>query len=438
MYSLIPAFYTTERRGVDRQRLKYLHVKQEFLKMPSQNIYNKKFYEAIQEGAQQSAREIIPLILELIQPQSVVDVGCGSGTWLSVFQELGIKEYLGIDGAYVEKEILQIPQERFLSCDLTIPLKIDRAFDLVLSLEVAEHLDSEFADIFINSLTNLGPVVLFSAAIPYQGGTNHVNEQWPDYWVLYFQNHGYLVIDCLRKKIWDNEKVEPWYAQNMFFFVRQDCLERYPLLKRELKETNPSQIAIVHPKIYLKNATAITAQTRHLTPTEHPAICTSTGVELRINENRFGSMELEITAVHLLNLEGESVAELDSGAPLGVEIEYLAHHPIYYPVFGITISYEDGLVCYDIHIKAAELPLPLPKEQGRIILHLERLDLNSGQYYVDVGIYEHNWAYAYDYHWHVYPLVICSKIGGKGILSPPHWWEIRPGSITGNTLGEIG
>jgi len=133
-------------------------------------------------------------------------------------------------------------------------VKVSRRFDLVLSLEVAEHLDKEYADVFIDSLVSLGPVVLFSAAIPYQGGTNHINEQWPEYWVSHFRKRGYQVIDYLRRKIWDNQKVEPWYAQNILIFIKQDCLEKYPLLAKELKNTNLSQISVIHPKIYLSNA----------------------------------------------------------------------------------------------------------------------------------------------------------------------------------------
>lgn len=384
--------------------------------MSSESPYTQEFFADLQTGSRQSAREIVPLILELIKPQSVVDVGCGDGTWLSVFKEFGIQECLGIDGEYVDKESLQIPQEEFLAHDLKLPWQIDKTFDLVISLEVAEHLPEECAESFIDSLTKLGAVVVFSAAIPYQGGTEHINEQWPSYWLSYFKTRGYLLVDCLRKKIWDNDKVKPWYAQNVLFFVKQDSLDKYPLLAKELENTHPSQLAIVHPHIYLSKI----PETQRRTPVKQ----TSTNGELRINENRFGSQELEITTLHLLNLEGSPVTEINSGASLRVEIEYLSHHAIPAPIFGVTISREDGFVCYDTDTKTAELSLPQIQGQGRIALYLERLDLIGGQYFVDVGIYEQNWAYAYDYHWHVYPLVIVSNIREKGIICPPHLWQI--------------
>ncbi|MEG4092162.1 methyltransferase domain-containing protein [Microcoleus sp. Pol12B4] len=220
-------------------------------------LYSKEFYKSLLTGSQQSAREIIPLFMEMVQPKSVVDVGCGTGGWLAVFKELGIQDYLGIDGEYVDLKMLQIPQENFLAFDLKQPLPIDKKFDLVVSLEVAEHLPFEVAEMFVNSLTRLGEVVLFSAAIPFQGGVNHINEQWPDYWVNIFQKQGYAVADCLRKKIWNNPKVEFWYAQNILVFAQQSCLEKYPLLAKEVRETTIDRLAIVHPTAYRNVASAL-------------------------------------------------------------------------------------------------------------------------------------------------------------------------------------
>lgn len=219
--------------------------------MREEEIYTKSFFEQLNTGSQQSARETVLLILELVQPKSVVDVGCGNGNWLSVFNKFGIQEILGIDGDYVDPAMLMIPAKDFLDHDLKLPLQLDRKFDLVVSLEVAEYLPSEFAEVFINYLTKLGPVVLFSAAIPFQGGTGHVNEQWTEYWIKLFKKQGYVVIDCLREKLWDNKKVEPYYAQNIFIFVKQDCLELYPRLAEKFQNTKTSQLSLVHPGVFL-------------------------------------------------------------------------------------------------------------------------------------------------------------------------------------------
>ncbi|MDM9382142.1 methyltransferase domain-containing protein [Chlorogloeopsis sp. ULAP01] len=213
--------------------------------------------ELSREDSLRSAREIIPLLLELIQPQSVVDVGCGVGTWLSVFKEFGIEDCLGIDGDYIDTKTLQISPTEFLPFDLQKPLQINRKFDLVVSLEFAQNLPIDCAKIFIDSLTNLGSVILFSAAIPSQRETSSLNEQWPNYWAQHFQKNGYLVIDYLRKKIWNNENVEPCYAQNLILFVDSNSIEKYPSFYREFQNTDTSQLAIIHPQIYLKSFSII-------------------------------------------------------------------------------------------------------------------------------------------------------------------------------------
>jgi len=203
-------------------------------------------------GSRRSAKEVIPLVLELLQPQSVIDIGCGVGSWLAVFKEFGVQDVLGVDFDFVDRNLLKIPEEQFFPFDLKQPLKIDRKFDLVMCLEVAGYIPHESAEMFVNSLIELGPIVLFSAAVPFQDDpTIQVNQRWPEYWASYFKQKGYVVIDCLRKKIWNNSNVSWWFAQNLLLFVRQDYLENNELLKREFENTYTSQLAIVHPQLYM-------------------------------------------------------------------------------------------------------------------------------------------------------------------------------------------
>jgi hypothetical protein len=129
---------------------------------------------------------------------------------------------------------------------------MDRKFDLVVSLEVAEHLPGEHAETYVDSLTRLGPAVLFSAAVPYQGGTEHVNEQWPDYWVELFERKGFVVLDPIRKRIWQHPGVEYWYSQNILLFVKRDYLENRPELEAERKDARISQLSLIHPRMFLE------------------------------------------------------------------------------------------------------------------------------------------------------------------------------------------
>jgi lipopolysaccharide transport system ATP-binding protein len=179
-------------------------------------------------------------------------------------------------------------------------------------------------------------------------------------------------------------------------------------------------------------------ETRQRTPADAPIRLTRMGTELRVNENRFGSLEMEITDVRFLDCRGRPLTKLQNGNALHVTIDYVAPLPLRAPIFGVTISRDDGLICCDTSTEAAGLSLPILHGHGRITLVIERLDLDRGQYYVDVGAYEANWTYAYDYHWHVYPLVIDAPEGQRSIVRPPYCWvidEVPPPESDGSEMG---
>jgi hypothetical protein len=203
------------------------------------------------EGSKRSAEIILRIVCDLIRPSSVIDVGCSIGTWLSVCNAAGTQDFLGIDGDYVDRDSLMIPRDSFQAFDLTKSFLIGRRFDLVMTLEVAEHLPKEAASSFVHSLTELGPVVLFSAAIPFQGGTGHINEQWPEYWATLFGERGYVAVDCIRHKVWNDPNIQVWYAQNCLLFVEESILRSNAALLREHELSNGNPLNIVHPRSYL-------------------------------------------------------------------------------------------------------------------------------------------------------------------------------------------
>jgi SAM-dependent methyltransferase len=218
----------------------------------SASPYRNELFDTIRGGSRRSAHAVVPTVLQLVQPESVVDVGCGDGAWLSVFRELGVNDTVGLDGDYVDRRLLQIPQDQFSATDLSLPFRLPLTFDLAVSLEVAEHLPPQSAEGFVDSLTRLAPVVLFSAAIPFQGGTHHLNEQWPDYWAALFKVHDYVPIDCIRGGIWGNQQVEWYYAQNVLLFVRADRMREDSELRQWSEKTNLKQLALVHPTRFLQ------------------------------------------------------------------------------------------------------------------------------------------------------------------------------------------
>ncbi len=217
--------------------------------------YGSDFFSSHHPGAASSAAVLVPMLLELTRAQSVVDVGCGIGTWLAEFATRGVTDSHGFDGAWVKPEQLVIPRERFTSADLGTCVPHDRKFDLAISLEVAEHLPEASADRFVQSLTTLAPIVVFSAAIPLQGGTDHINEQWPAYWAAKFAMHGHVAIDCIRDRLWSAPGVEWWYAQNTILYVSEPAIAQSTTL-RTLTATHAGEPrALVHPRCFIAKAT---------------------------------------------------------------------------------------------------------------------------------------------------------------------------------------
>lgn len=204
-------------------------------------MYDAAFYDLIRAGCQASAAVVVPIVLDHIRPRAVVDVGCGEGWWGKAFADLGGCHVLGMDGPAGGAAL----PDRYVTVELTQPFGSLARADLAVALEVAEHLPESRAAGFVADLCTIAPVVLFSAAIPGQGGVGHVNEQWPDYWVRLFQAHGYAVSGALRWQIWSDNRVENWYRANILVAARRP--EAYPgLFATPLAEPWP----VVHPILY--------------------------------------------------------------------------------------------------------------------------------------------------------------------------------------------
>ena len=212
--------------------------------------YTHGFYEARRSGSRRSAEIVLPIVLKIISPRSVVDVGCATGGWLVVAKKCGVADVLGIDLERVPNDLLEIAPDEFLPEDVSQPLNLQRRFDLALALEVAEHLPATCVDTFLDSLVRLSPAILFSAAIPHQGGTGHLNEQWQDYWLERFDARGYDALDCVRSRLWGNRLVWAHYAQNTFLYVSREYLAAHSKV-RDRSDHSAMPIRVVHPNVYL-------------------------------------------------------------------------------------------------------------------------------------------------------------------------------------------
>lgn len=209
-------------------------------------VYDADFYRQTLEGVARSARTIVPMLIKHFPIRSAVDFGCGCGAWLRALEENGITDVTGYDGDYVDRSLLLIDPTKFMSVDLQESFEIDRTFDLAISLEVAEHLPGEFAEALIRRLVRVAPAVLFSAAIPGQGGICHVNEQWQDYWRNIFKSFDFHPIDLIRPAIWGRPDIEFWYQQNIILYCSGVFLKNTHLQKV------PDNVSLnsVHPCLY--------------------------------------------------------------------------------------------------------------------------------------------------------------------------------------------
>ncbi len=201
----------------------------------SEGRYDDSFFNYSDRVSEQSAQHIVPVVQSLVPNiESVVDFGCARGVWLRVWAENGVQTVCGLDGDYVDRDSLHISPDAFFTRDISQPINLNRRFDLVQSLEVAEHLPAASAVGFVETLTSHGDVVLFSAAPPGQGGAYHINEQPYAYWRDLFAERRYELFDCLRPRIINETGLQVWYRFNSFLFVHED---RVPELSGDVRAT---------------------------------------------------------------------------------------------------------------------------------------------------------------------------------------------------------
>lgn len=195
---------------------------------PLAHNYDTVFYRYQSEGSLRSAEIILPLIVKAFAIKSILDIGCGIGTWLSVAQALGLHDIAGMDGHYVDRSLLLIDKKQFTPCDISKPCDAGRSFDLVQCLEVAEHVPSECTHTLVSNIVRHGRLVMFSAAVPGQGGENHINEQPYEYWRNLFAQHGYRLFDFVRSRVSKTKEVEPWYRYNLLLFAHDSVIPHLP------------------------------------------------------------------------------------------------------------------------------------------------------------------------------------------------------------------
>ncbi|UQR65382.1 class I SAM-dependent methyltransferase [Bradyrhizobium sp. C-145] len=212
----------------------------------SNTFYGEEFYNWQREASFSSAVNMLPIVFEIVKPKSVIDVGCGVGTWLAAAKSLGAQRVVGVEGAWIKDARMAITEPVVLA-DLEASIPLTDRFDLVICMEVAEHLSERRAPSLISDLCGLSDVVLFGAAVPGQGGNNHVNEQWQSYWADLFRSQGRLPYDLVRPKVWYSDKIDFWYKQNALLYMTEQ-----KGAELNCSDALGSILDIVHPEMSLR------------------------------------------------------------------------------------------------------------------------------------------------------------------------------------------
>ena len=212
--------------------------------------YDQHFFDVVNRSALLSCSEVLPRVRQIREIKSVLDVGCGQGGWLNIWQSNGVEDVLGLDGFHINKKMLMISEQNFKAVDLREKVELNRKFDLVECLEVAEHLEAEHAETIVDTIVKHGDVALFSAAYPGDGGVDHVNEQPFEYWRDIFAKHGYDQYDFVRPFIRGNSSVEYWYRYNIFIFINRLIVDQLPSNVLATKIDREKPVPVVTPVTY--------------------------------------------------------------------------------------------------------------------------------------------------------------------------------------------
>ena len=211
--------------------------------------YLPRFFEVNDGPSYRSALKFLKHLFAAYQPHSIVDFGCGSGAWLRAAADLGVTDLTGLDGDWVERRSFA-KSINFVPASLEQTINLERKYDLAISLEVIEHLSPRRGNSFVLDLCNASDVVLFSGAVPGQGGIRHLNERWQSHWISTFSDQGFQCLDAFRSRFWHDDNIQPWYRQNAFLFVRRSCRTAVDVSRL----SSEPLYDIVHPQVWRARA----------------------------------------------------------------------------------------------------------------------------------------------------------------------------------------
>ncbi|MFH1202704.1 MAG: methyltransferase domain-containing protein [Candidatus Omnitrophota bacterium] len=188
------------------------------------HIYDDQFFNHNLKTNIPIAKDLVDILYNYFHPESVVDVGCGTAEYLAEFNRLGIK-IKGYEGSPAALKKAMVSGNFIQLADLREKIKSDERYDLALCLEVAEHIESRYSKILVDNLASLSDTIIFSAAIPGQGGHFHINEQPHEFWIGLWQERNYIlrkdIIEALKEQMRERG-ILWWYTANLMVFLKSE------------------------------------------------------------------------------------------------------------------------------------------------------------------------------------------------------------------------
>lgn len=194
------------------------------------SLYNKEFFEWHLKYAREYSIKTMDYYCQKYKPTSVIDFGCGIGSYLESAYSNGIGDLKGYDigkryaEPFIPEHLLPFIHER----DCTEPIFLDMRYDLVISFETIEHIDPKGTNGFLNNLVwalNVNGRLLFTGAPPEQDGCGHINCHTREYWLNEFSKR-YCVEDAEMtddlKNAWVTMGCPSYIINNLIVLKLQD------------------------------------------------------------------------------------------------------------------------------------------------------------------------------------------------------------------------
>jgi len=160
---------------------------------------------------------VLTYLIENYNIQSFLDVGCGPGGMVELAAHKGLKT-LGVDGDYSLK---RFDKDKFIIHDYTVsPLKLDEEYDVCWSCEFVEHVEEQYVDNFMQTIS-AGKIAVITHAPPGAPGYHHVNCQLAEYWIDVFKKYNFIYDEIITKTIRNISTMKKPFIQRTGLFFKK-------------------------------------------------------------------------------------------------------------------------------------------------------------------------------------------------------------------------